>query len=91
MSITDKNIIPLVDSVLAVHLSMHYITSNRSEFTKPEIMCLTLIFRYLFEGPDNWHKEFPVAKEGKRQSPIDIQTAKAVLDEKLRAKVSETR
>ena len=54
-------------------------------------MCLTLIFRYLFEGPDNWHKEFPVAKEGKRQSPIDIQTAKAVLDEKLRAKVSKTK
>jgi len=37
-------------------------------------------------GPSHWYEEFPVAKEGKRQSPIDIQTAKAVLDEKLRAK-----
>jgi len=37
-------------------------------------------------GPAHWHEEFPVAKEGKRQSPIDIQTAKAVLDEKLRSK-----
>ena len=23
-------------------------------------------------GPDKWHKDFPVAKEGKRQSPIDL-------------------
>jgi len=36
-------------------------------------------------GPAHWHEEFPVAK-GKRQSPIDIQTARAVLDEKLRSK-----
>jgi len=28
-------------------------------------------------GPDNWHSGFPVAKEGKRQSPIDIQPDKA--------------
>ena len=26
----------------------------------------------MFLGPDKWHKEFPVAKEGKRQSPIDL-------------------
>ena len=51
-------------------------------------MCLTYLFRLIFEGPSHWYEEFPVAKEGKRQSPIDIQTAKAVLDEKLRAKVS---
>ena len=25
-------------------------------------------------GPSEWHKDFPVAKEGKRQSPIDIVT-----------------
>lgn len=25
-------------------------------------------------GPDKWHKDFPVAKEGKRQSPIDLKT-----------------
>ena len=24
-------------------------------------------------GPSEWHKEFPVAKEGKRQSPINIE------------------
>ena len=52
-------------------------------------MCFTLLKRYLLEGPAHWHEEFPVGKEGKRQSPIDIQTAKAVLDEKLRSKVSE--
>ena len=31
----------------------------------------------LFTGicpPSEWHKDFPVAKEGKRQSPIDIDT-----------------
>ena len=31
----------------------------------------------LFAGtcpPEEWHKEYPVAKEGKRQSPIDIDT-----------------
>lgn len=26
------------------------------------------------DGPLEWHKDFPVAKEGKRQSPIDIET-----------------
>ena len=41
-------------------------------------------------GPSHWHEEFPVAK-GKRQSPIDIQTARAVLDEKLRSKVKKKR
>ena len=25
-------------------------------------------------GPDTWHEDFPVAKEGKRQSPIDLKT-----------------
>ena len=23
-------------------------------------------------GPETWHKDFPVAQEGKRQSPVDI-------------------
>ena len=26
----------------------------------------------LYLGPDKWHKDYPVAKEGKRQSPIDL-------------------
>lgn len=30
-----------------------------------------------FNGPNNWHKNYPVAKEGKRQSPIDIDSSKA--------------
>lgn len=29
-------------------------------------------------GPDKWHKDYPVANEGKRQSPIDIITDKAI-------------
>jgi len=29
-----------------------------------------------YDGPDSWHKGFPVANEGKRQSPIDIVTEK---------------
>ena len=29
-------------------------------------------------GPSCWHNEFPVAKEGKRQSPIDITPDSAV-------------
>ena len=32
----------------------------------------------LFSGPSCWFKGYPVAQEGKRQSPIDIETAKAV-------------
>ena len=31
-------------------------------------------FQNLFLGPQTWHKEFPVAEEGKRQSPINIVT-----------------
>lgn len=30
------------------------------------------------DGPDAWHNGFPVAKEGKRQSPIDIETSKII-------------
>ena len=30
------------------------------------------------DGPDVWHNNFPVAKGGKRQSPIDIKTSKIV-------------
>jgi carbonic anhydrase len=30
------------------------------------------------DGPDAWHNNFPVAKAGKRQSPIDIKTSKIV-------------
>jgi len=30
------------------------------------------------DGPDCWHNNFPVATEGKRQSPIDIETSKIV-------------
>jgi len=30
------------------------------------------------DGPDCWHNNFPVATEGKRQSPIDIDTSKLV-------------
>ena len=30
------------------------------------------------DGPDAWHNDFPVAKAGKRQSPIDIKTSKIV-------------
>jgi len=30
------------------------------------------------DGPDCWHNNFPVATEGKRQSPIDIETSKLV-------------
>jgi len=29
-------------------------------------------------GPDTWHKAFPVATEGKRQSPVDIKTEDVV-------------
>ena len=30
------------------------------------------------DGPDAWHNNFPVAKAGKRQSPIDIETSKII-------------
>jgi len=36
-------------------------------------------------GPDKWHVEFPVAKEGKRQSPIDLSTELAQTDGALRS------
>ena len=36
-------------------------------------------------GPDNWHKDFPVAKEGKRQSPIDLSSELAQTDGGLRS------
>ena len=35
-------------------------------------------------GPDKWHIEFPVAKEGKRQSPIDLSAELAQTDSGLR-------
>ena len=35
-------------------------------------------FLTFFSGPDKWHKDYPVANEGKRQSPIDIITDKAI-------------
>ena len=38
-----------------------------------------------FSGPDKWHVEFPVAKEGKRQSPIDLSTELAQTDGALRS------
>ena len=31
-----------------------------------------------FSGPDAWHNHFPVAIEGKRQSPIDIETSNII-------------
>ena len=31
-----------------------------------------------FSGPDAWHNNFPVAIEGKRQSPIDIETSNII-------------
>jgi len=37
-------------------------------------------------GPDHWHKDFPVAKEGVRQSPIDIETDTAEKDDGLMEK-----
>ena len=30
------------------------------------------------DGPDAWHNNFPVAKAGKRQSPVDIKTSKII-------------
>ena len=33
---------------------------------------------FRFAGPDAWHNNFPVATEGKRQSPIDIETSKII-------------
>lgn len=38
---------------------------------------MTTVFSYSI-GPSEWHKEFPVAQEGKRQSPIDIETEHVV-------------
>ena len=35
---------------------------------------MIMIFFYNESGPLEWHKDFPVAKEGKRQSPINIET-----------------
>ncbi len=37
-----------------------------------------------FLGPDAWHIDFPVAKKGHRQSPIDIQTDVEETDEGLK-------
>ncbi|KAG8520403.1 Carbonic anhydrase 2 [Galemys pyrenaicus] len=34
-------------------------------------------------GPDNWHKDFPIAK-GQRQSPVDIDTKGAIHDPALK-------
>ena len=34
----------------------------------------SILTHFLLIGPDKWHKDFPVAKEGKRQSPIDLTT-----------------
>ena len=39
---------------------------------------IELIFGIFFAGPDAWHNNFPVATEGKRQSPIDIETSKII-------------
>lgn len=36
-------------------------------------------------GPDNWFKFYSIAKEGKRQSPIDIVTNKAKYDSQLQS------
>ena len=47
-------------------------------------MCLTYLFRLIFEGPSHWYEEFPVAKEGKRQSPIDLSAELAQTDAALR-------
>lgn len=38
------------------------------------------------DGPERWHDHYPVAKEGKRQSPIDIATATAESDSDLTKK-----
>ena len=42
---------------------------------------ITSIKKLQIAGPLTWHKEFPVAEEGKRQSPIDIKTDDVVDDE----------
>ena len=39
---------------------------------------LLCIFDISVSGPDCWHNHFPVATEGKRQSPVDIETSKIV-------------
>lgn len=41
---------------------------------------LTAVFSSL--GPENWHKEFPIAN-GDRQSPVDIDTGTAQHDPSL--------
>ena len=35
----------------------------------------------VISGPSCWHNDFPVAKEGRRQSPIDITPDSAVVTE----------
>lgn len=41
-------------------------------------------------GPDHWHEDFPVAKAGCRQSPIDIHTVEAKSDEEHITKLEWT-
>jgi carbonic anhydrase len=50
-------------------------------YTKVNFKIIDLI--PLVSGPDHWHKDFPVAKEGVRQSPIDIETDTAEKDDGL--------
>ena len=39
----------------------------------------------MLQGPSKWHEEFPIAKDGVRQSPIDIVSEEAAADEGLNA------
>lgn len=42
------------------------------------------LISYPDPGPAKWHESFPIAKEGKRQSPIDLCSEAAVTDDSLR-------
>ena len=87
LSVTNIHILPMVRRLRPYTVVMESCVwlGYFDTFLKVENLAMTFV-----PGPSHWHEEFPVATEGKRQSPIDIQTAKAVLDEKLRAKVRKT-
>lgn len=46
--------------------------------SKKHLRSCNVLYMQIFLGPSEWHKEFPVAKEGKRQSPINIVTESVV-------------
>jgi carbonic anhydrase len=49
----------------------------------PKIVIWSFDHQPCLLGPHNWHKDFPVAKEGVRQSPINIETDQAEKDDSL--------